>query len=283
MEYCVKCGTSLPENMAFCVACGTRVAPLPASPFITPVRTEKSANTFLNTGLGFVLMGALLLLIIGTGLFLSNFYDSRNLINVFRQFAVFASISFSAALTVRAKGPDLSIGSVVGLSAVLIAWFSVMTGSVYTRLIIALIISSIIGLINGVCAVYLRVPAIVISIVTGSIATGIGYLLSNGQPIMGSFTDFAVLTVGGVPLGALILLCITFIPAFLLVLLTRLGIPTYKRDPAARPFLMWRLTLSVLPLLRLPDSFCSPGLVRRSRRSAQDMNSTYFLLLRVFI
>ncbi len=250
MMYCTQCGKELPENTAFCTACGARMMPaVGASPTHTPAFIPpqapayiepasyapvplpmKSGLTFRNSGLGLVLIGILLIVVHIIAFSLPMFANINNIINIFRQFAVLAAIGFAVVLSMRAKGPDLSIGSVMGLSAILTASFGLSTGSIWAGLLIALIITAFIGLVNGVFSVYFRVPAVIITIITGALSYSIGLLITEGSPIMGPFP-----TLNDIPAAGLLLLFITFIIAFLLVLLTPLGLPKHRRDKSARP------------------------------------------------
>lgn len=212
------------------------LAPAYEAPYIAPpARRSKSGATFRNTGLGFILIGVVLIVAQGMGMASPSFLTAVNIRVLFTQFFMTASVGFAIVLSARAKGPDLSIGAVLGLSATIIASLTLSAGSVYTGLLVALIASAVIGLINGVCAVYMRVPAVIITIVTGVVASGVSLLITQGFPIMVQFPASLPETAEGFLGIALILLGLSFAIAFLLVLFTRLGQPTYKRDKTARP------------------------------------------------
>jgi ribose transport system permease protein len=85
-------------------------------------------------------------------------------------------------------------------------------------------------LINGLFSAYFRVPAVIITIITGALAYSVSLLVSQGSPIMGPFP-----TLEDMPSAAFLLIFLTLIIAFLLVLLTPLGQPKHKRERTARP------------------------------------------------
>jgi len=242
MTDCTHCGSELPEDAFFCTACGAAVlhasvagatapenAP-PSSHIPSPLPTNNGL-TFRNSGIGLVLTG-MLLIAVHIFAFSSSpmFAHFTNIVNLFRQFAVASAIGFAVVLSMRAKGPDLSVGSVMGLSAVIISSIGLSTGSVWIGLLVALVVSAVIGLINGVFSVYFRVPAVIITIITGALAYSISLLLSQGKYITGSYPSLE-----DVPAASLLLIIITFIIAFLLVLLTPLGLPKHKREKNLRP------------------------------------------------
>lgn len=236
MIYCTQCGKELPENGEFCTACGTKAtpavskAPNETPECVLPRLTAKSSATFRNSGLGLVLTGVVLIAVHILALSTPMFAHYMNLVNLFRQFAVSAAIGFAVVLSMRAKGPDLSLGSVMGLSAVLTASIGLSFGSIWIGLLAALAVSAVIGLVNGVFTVYFRVPAVIITIITGAVAYSISLLIAQGSPIMGPFP-----TLDDIPSAALLLLIITLAIAFLLVLFTPLGLPKHKRDKNIRP------------------------------------------------
>jgi ribose/xylose/arabinose/galactoside ABC-type transport system permease subunit len=195
-----------------------------------PARKARGGASFLNTGLGFILIGILLIAAQGLAFISPMFFNLQNMENLFLSFIPFAAIGFAAVLSSRAMGPDLSIGSVTGLSAVIVALNSASNGSLITGLIIALVVGVVIGFVNGVCTVYLRIPAVIVTLITGFIAYFAGIMITQGQPIMPGISHYDSLA--GL---AFILLLVTFAIAFLLVLFTRLGKPTYKRDKDAQP------------------------------------------------
>jgi ribose transport system permease protein len=208
-----------PAPRAYETASAVPVAPLSAG-----------KGNFLNTGLGFVLIGVLLIAAQAVAFISPMFFNLQNLGNLFISFIPSAAIGFAAVLSSRAKGPDLSIGSVAGLTSVIVALNAVGSGSLITGLLIALIVGAGIGLINGVCTVYLRIPAVIITTVTGLLSYFIGILITEGQTITPGFPRYDDIT------GfAFLLLLVTFAIAFLLILFTRLGQPSYKRDKDARP------------------------------------------------
>ena len=230
MTYCSRCGNELPEGTSFCTACGAAASPAPdnapPAPHEPSLPPPSNGLTFRNSGVGLVLTGVLLIAVHILA-FVSSpmFTHFANILNLLKQFAVASAIGFTVVLSMRAKGPDLSVGSVMGLSAVIISSISLSAGSVWTGLLVALTVSVVIGLINGMFSVYFRVPAVIITIITGALAYSISLLISNGKYLTGSHPSLE-----DVPAASFLLIFITFVIAFMLVLLTPLGQPQHKRE-----------------------------------------------------
>ena len=185
-------------------------------------------NTFLNTGLGLVATGVLLLAAGCAGLFIPNFYSLQSLENLLPQFGVFALAAIAAAVSVRAKGLDLSIGAVIGTASVVAALF-VSQGFMLSYAIgYTLAIFAAFGLINGMLTAYLKVPAVILTFVTGLIARAIVLLITNGQMVFASpYLPTALDHTLILSFVSAALVC-----AFVLVAVTQLGTPTHKRKGA---------------------------------------------------
>ena len=192
----------------------------------------KQKITFANSYLSIILLAVIFLLLLVLGALNVVFFSGPNLLNVFRQFAMIGTMGFAVTLSIRAKGPDLSIPSVMALSSIIIAQTFSNSGSLFVSIIIAVFIAMIIGCINGALTVFARIPAIFSTLITGIVIHFVCYQLTGRQPIYvqdNTIKTFATATVSGIPLGALALVIVSFLAVFLLILFTKLGVPTYQR------------------------------------------------------
>ena len=147
------------------------------------------------------------------------------------QLMIFGTIACSAALTTRAKGPDLSVGAVMTLSGITIA---AMGDYWVLGIIIAALGCIFIGAANGALIVYLKMPSLLVTLVTAAVFRGAAYIISSGMPIQ--FGDKLAwiynLRLGNFEMAPLILFAAAFITSFLFVLLSKLGKPIAKREAA---------------------------------------------------
>lgn len=127
----------------------------------------------------------LMLVLVFLGLcFASEFFlTSRNLANVGRQISVVGIVSLGQALVIIAGGIDLSVGSIIGLSAVLAALATAATGSPLLGLITALAIGTLVGAINGLLVTRARINPFITTLGTLSVARGAALLATNGSPV----------------------------------------------------------------------------------------------------
>ena len=120
------------------------------------------------------------------------FLTPRNLLNVGRQASVVAIVALGQALVIISRGLDLSVGSVIGLSAVVAASAARATGSQELALLAGLGTGALVGAINGGLFTRLNINPFIATLGTLSIARGIALLITGGIPIPfgGGIGDF---------------------------------------------------------------------------------------------
>jgi ribose transport system permease protein len=114
------------------------------------------------------------------------FLTPRNVGNVLSQSAVIAVLALAQLLVIITRGIDLSVGSVLALSAVVgaLVYSAIPSG---TLVIVAMLLTgTAVGAVNGIVFVYGRLPhPFIITLATLSIARGLALWLSGGQPLQG--------------------------------------------------------------------------------------------------
>jgi ribose/xylose/arabinose/galactoside ABC-type transport system permease subunit len=127
------------------------------------------------------------LMIIAVVVFLSfaneYFLTPRNILNVGRQASVVAIVALGQALVIISRGLDLSVGSVLGLSAVVSAFVAQATGNQVLALGAGLGTGIVVGLINGLLFTRLNINPFIATLGTLSVARGLALLFTGGIPI----------------------------------------------------------------------------------------------------
>jgi ribose transport system permease protein len=174
-------------------------------------------------------MGVALILMC-LGLFLSNpdFLGYSNSINALRQISMLGILAIGIAFVIITGGIDLSIGSLVGLTGVIIAKLSStsqggMGYSLWVGISVALAVVLGLGLFQGLLITRLKLPPFIVTLsgmmmfrgVSQTISEG-GTLSLGGSPIL-ALANSGYLTVGGEPL----------LPYPLVIFLVVIGISTY--------------------------------------------------------
>lgn len=186
--------------------------------------------TFLNTWLGliliFVLLGATAIL----GVVTPMFFEYTNLMNVLKQCGIYALIAMAVVLSTRARGIDLSIGPMMGMSAAIIAQTMLMGSPLLNGVLLAAAAALVLGLINGFAAAYLKVPAVIVTLVSGIVVGGVNMALTQGQMLAVMFSGTVQVYGSESPIGILVLLGAVFVIAYLYNLLSRTGRPMFNRE-----------------------------------------------------
>jgi ribose/xylose/arabinose/galactoside ABC-type transport system permease subunit len=134
-------------------------------------------------------------LVLVAGLTLSSpfFFTSGNLTILARQISLALIIAIGMTFVILTSGIDLSVGSVVALTSVLIGKFIVTAKmSIVLGVILALLAALAIGAINGVITAYVGLPAFVSTLGMLAMARGLALGITGGSTISGFKDSFLV-------------------------------------------------------------------------------------------
>jgi ribose transport system permease protein len=117
--------------------------------------------------------------------FLSPYFLTfDNLINVFRQSSVNALLALGQLLVIITAGIDLSVGSILGLSCVLVAMMLKAGVPWPMAIALAIAIGALLGLSNGLLLTKLRLPhPFIPTLGMMNVARGLAFVISGGFPI----------------------------------------------------------------------------------------------------
>lgn len=100
---------------------------------------------------------------------------------------------------------DMSVASNFGLSAITVAALTVNHGwNVWIAALLAVVLSTVVGAVNGWLVVGLRLNTIVVTLGMGTFLLGIGLWASNMTSVFGlprEFAQFALFDIGTLPIG----------------------------------------------------------------------------------
>ena len=151
----------------------------------------------------------LLVLIIYFSFGSEYFLTGSNVVNVLRQSAVTGISAVGLTYVMLTGGIDLSIGAVIGLTAVTAASCMAKLGlSPILACIIALALGALIGLINGILVNYVEIPALIATLGVMTSVRGLCYILTGGLPVYGFPASFDILGkgyVGVIPVPVIIM------------------------------------------------------------------------------
>jgi ribose transport system permease protein len=129
----------------------------------------------------------LLLIVIVASLIAEPFLSSRNLTNVLRQMIPLGIVAVGQTLVILLAGVDLAVAATISMAnTALMGIVAGQTANVPVAIGIVLGIGLLIGLANGLIIVATRVPALIVTLGTASIVTGITFLYTDqsnfGEP-----------------------------------------------------------------------------------------------------
>lgn len=157
------------------------------------------------------------------------FFSTSNLVNILLQSSINAIIAVGMTFVIITAGIDLSVGSIVAFSAVILASAMQSGIGVPIAILISLIVGTLCGLSNGLLISYGKLPAFIATLGMMSIARGTALLVTQGKPISGFAPEFRFLATGeifSIPFPV-ILMIIIYIVAHIVLKKTLLGRYTY--------------------------------------------------------
>jgi ribose transport system permease protein len=169
-----------------------------------------------------VVAGVVLLFIVFS-ILTSSFYSPGNLLDILLQSSINAMIAVGMTLVVMARGIDLSVGSVVGLTSMITA--SLLPINPLLGMVAGVVLGTVCGLINGVLIAKLKLPDFIVTLGMLSIYRGAALIFTDGKPIYGIDATFRAVFAGdvaGIPTPVILAVAIALV-AFLVVRYTALG------------------------------------------------------------
>ena len=158
------------------------------------------------------------------------FLTVSNFLNVFQQISINFVVAVGMTFVIISGGIDLSVGSNIALSGLLMGILMKNFGvPVWATITICILFSGVVGLVNGVLIAYLNLPPFIATLGTMSIVRGAAYTVTAGQPIYTFPTGFTAVAsrVGGFPLYTMIILLVVFLLGWYILRYTRVGRYTY--------------------------------------------------------
>lgn len=157
------------------------------------------------------------------------FLTVSNLLNIAEQTSINAIIAVGMTFVIISAGIDLSVGSIVAVSGVVMAGFLAGGQSEPVAILIGLGVGALCGLTNGLLISYGRLPAFIATLGMMSVARGAALFYTEGRPISGFSPGFRILATGEVAYvpAPVIFMAIIYLVAYFILNRTKLGRYTY--------------------------------------------------------
>ena len=204
-----------------------------AYPAIKKSRGGRKKVSSANNIVGILI--ALVVLCLDLQLAQPVFLTSSNLLNVLQQISTNFVIAIGMTFVIISGGIDLSVGSNIAVTGLLMAIMMKNWGvGVLPTLIVSLIFAGLIGLINGALIAFLNLPPFIATLGMMSIARGAAYTITGGAPIYTMPSGFTAISsrvripiIGDVPLYTILIMAAVFVLGWYCLRYTRVGRFTY--------------------------------------------------------
>lgn len=195
----------------------------PATTFATRARSFGRESLDGSAGRVFLV---LLVVVIALTFLSPTFLTVDNLVNVTRQMVFISIIAFAATFVIGLGGIDLSVGSNVALTGLLMGDLILRGTNIHLAIVLGLAFGTVFGLINGLLISRLNIAPFIATLATMIIGRGVVEVWSEGVPRSGlRFVEFQVWGQGailGVPIPVVIM-AVVFIALYYLLNRTRFG------------------------------------------------------------
>ncbi|MDT5124431.1 MAG: ribose transport system permease protein, partial [Mycobacterium sp.] len=155
-----------------------------------PVRLF-SREWFAGVALRYSMVIVMLLVIMYFSYRSARFSTPENLVTILVAAAPFALIALGQTLVVLTGGIDLSVGSVIAVSAMAsAATAKANPGQVWMTVLVAMVVGLAVGCVNGVLVSRINVPPFIATLGTLTAGSGLAYVIGGGAPINGLPAEF---------------------------------------------------------------------------------------------
>ena len=168
--------------------------------------SKKNTKKFFN----YLIELLLLVLIIGISIASPSFLTAGNILNILRSSAMKGVIAYGMCIVIISGEIDLSVGSQVALSGILVAWTSkklseagimpIQIGAI-AGIAFAIAIAMLVGLFHTWARHKFNMPSFIITLATLNIMYGVAALVCGGFPVSNGYPELNAYLGSGEVLG----------------------------------------------------------------------------------
>ena len=175
----------------------------------------KKASLYTRFGLLIVIV----IMVVAMSFASPVFLTSQNIINILRQVSLNGILAVGLTFVILTGGIDLSVGSLVAVSGVIVGSMLLSGASVFQAVCVSILVSVAFGLFNGVMIAYCGLPPFIATLAGQTIGRGFALVYSNGKPFAISNEAFKAIGKGsalGIPIPVWILLAVCVVAGVVL-------------------------------------------------------------------
>jgi len=169
---------------------------------ITTISDRIFSKQFLSTAIQVAgILPVLIVIAIIFAVMAPNFMTENNLLNIARQASINIVLATGMTVVILTGGIDLSVGSILAVSAVTAMVVSLMPELAWAAVPLALLAGLVLGALNGALVAYMGLPPFIVTLGSMTALRGLAYLLADGTTVINSKIGFA--WIGNAYLGPL--------------------------------------------------------------------------------
>ena len=168
----------------------------------------------------------LLLMVIVISIGSPTFRTTSNMLSVLEQISTNGVLALGMVFVITAGEIDLSIGSLLALTSVIIGKMLNATGSMFLAITISILACAMFGFLNGFLVAKFNMFSFVVTLSTQLVIRGVGYIISQGKSLSLAhpyFRKIGLGRIGGVIPNSVLILLAVFLVAYFLLHWTKFG------------------------------------------------------------
>ena len=217
-----------------------------------------------------------------------NFLSAANLTNIVKNISFLAVLALGFSIALTTAELDLSFANVCSMACVSVGWLIHNNYPVWAAVGAGLAAGLAAGLLNGVLVTWVKIPSLIATLATASIANGIAFMITQGVAFVGAWNP-AFLWIGrGVVAGVPVLivwLAVLMALAWFMLKFTVTGLRMLNVGQAAEAARLAGISVRRMKLLGLVLSGLSAGiaavLMTSNLASAAPNSASDFMLMSI--
>ena len=192
-----------------------------------------------------------------------NFLSAANLTNIVKHISFLAVLALGFSLALTTAELDLSFANVCSVASVSVGWLVHNNYPVWSAVAVGLTVGLVAGVLNGVLVTWVKVPSLIATLATASIANGFAFMITQGVAFVGAWNpDFLWIgrgSIAGIP-GLIVWLALLAAATWFLLKFTPTGLRMLTVGQAAEAARLAGIPVARIKLLGLTLSGLAAGI-----------------------
>lgn len=187
-------------------------------------------NRLKNIERELTLLVALVAIVIVFTIINPIYISALNISDIIEQSVIFGLMGIGMTFVIITGGIDLSVGSILALTAVTAAKLSSSGMNTVGVFVISILLSAILGAVNGFMVSHMKLQPFIATMGSMSVYRGIAYIITDGFPVSGVDSAFRNVFYGKIAAGlrtSVVVLLVFAVLAHILLKYTRFGSYVY--------------------------------------------------------